>query len=96
MKQINTILLRLQKISEEQDIANLVLLFKELIPDYNPGAELLKAALLIKKDHGVRAKISVLSVQPEARPAKESTAATVFNLERTTNSIVLNGNHQSA
>lgn len=44
-KQIRAILLRLQKIAERQDVADLVLLLKELIPDYNPGSQVLKMAL---------------------------------------------------
>jgi FlaA1/EpsC-like NDP-sugar epimerase len=38
----------LHQIVERQDIANLVLTLKELIPDYNPGSELLKTALAVK------------------------------------------------
>jgi FlaA1/EpsC-like NDP-sugar epimerase len=54
MKRIEAFLNRLQKISEHQDIAGLVLLLKEMIPDYNPGADLLKAALAAKPidEHG--------------------------------------------
>ena len=47
--QIKSFLLRLKSIVEGQEVANLVLLLKELIPDYNPGAELLKTALSIKR-----------------------------------------------
>jgi FlaA1/EpsC-like NDP-sugar epimerase len=35
----------LQEAVEEQDVARLVLLLKDLIPDYNPGSQLLKLAL---------------------------------------------------
>jgi FlaA1/EpsC-like NDP-sugar epimerase len=35
----------LQAAVDEQDVARLVLLLKDLIPDYNPGAQLLKLAL---------------------------------------------------
>ncbi len=45
VRQIETFLHRLQQIVERQDVAGLLLILKELIPDYNPGAELLKAAL---------------------------------------------------
>jgi hypothetical protein len=72
------VLLRLQKISEEQDIANLVLLLKELIPDYNPGAELLKAALSTKTDHAVRAKVAVLSAHTETPTAAERRTPTAM------------------
>jgi FlaA1/EpsC-like NDP-sugar epimerase len=69
LKQIKAVLLRLQKISEEQDIANLVLLLKDLIPDYNPGADLLKAALSTKTDRTVQAKVAVLSAHTETPTA---------------------------
>jgi FlaA1/EpsC-like NDP-sugar epimerase len=78
-KQIKAFLLRLQQTSEEQDIAGLVLLLKELIPDYNPGAELLKSALLAKTDHAVRAKVPALSVQPETQVGAKLTPAALLN-----------------
>jgi FlaA1/EpsC-like NDP-sugar epimerase len=78
LKQIKAVLLRLQKISEEQDIANLVLLLKELIPDYNPGADLLKAALSTKTDRTVRAKVAVLSVHTETPTAAERRTPTAM------------------
>ena len=79
LKQIKTVLLRLQKISEEQDIAGLVLLLKELIPDYNPGAELLKAALSTKTDHAARDLAPVLSVQSETPKGPKLTTAAMLN-----------------
>jgi FlaA1/EpsC-like NDP-sugar epimerase len=78
LKQIKAVLLRLQKISEEQDIANLVLLLKELIPDYNPGADLLKAALSTKTDRTVRAKVAVLSAHTETPTAAERRTPTAM------------------
>jgi hypothetical protein len=56
---IKASLQRLQAIVEGQDIANLVLLLKELIPDYNPGTELLKTALSIKPYNAGPGKIPV-------------------------------------
>jgi FlaA1/EpsC-like NDP-sugar epimerase len=41
----------LRQFAERQDVANVVLTLKELIPDYNPGAELLKTALSAKPNH---------------------------------------------
>jgi FlaA1/EpsC-like NDP-sugar epimerase len=79
LKQIKASLLRLQKISEEQDIAGLVLLLKDLIPDYNPGAELLKAALSTKTDAEGRAKVPVLSAQSETRAGAKLTPAAMLN-----------------
>jgi FlaA1/EpsC-like NDP-sugar epimerase len=46
--QIKASLQHLQAVVEGHDVANLILLLKELIPDYNPGTELLKTALSIK------------------------------------------------
>jgi FlaA1/EpsC-like NDP-sugar epimerase len=43
--QMNAYLGNLQQAAEAQDVARLVLLLKDLIPDYNPGAHLLKLAL---------------------------------------------------
>ena len=57
LRQIKTFLLRLQQIAEAQDVANLVLLLKELVPDYNPGPGLLKAALLSKPDYARQTKV---------------------------------------
>ena len=79
IKHIKAFLLRLKNISEEQDIANLVLLLKELIPDYNPGADLLKAALTTKTNRAVRAKVQVLSVQSETPAAAKQAPASLLN-----------------
>src|SRR5580658_1801424 len=43
--QMNVHLQHLQEAVYEQDVGRLVLLLKDLIPDYNPGAQLLKLAL---------------------------------------------------
>jgi len=48
---IQASLRNLHQIAERQDVANLVLTLKELIPDYNPGSELLKTALSTKPNH---------------------------------------------
>jgi FlaA1/EpsC-like NDP-sugar epimerase len=45
MREIKAYMQELQQIVNAQDIARLVLLLKELIPDYNPGSQLLKVAL---------------------------------------------------
>lgn len=79
MKRIKASLLRLQKISEEQDIAGLVLLLKELIPDYNPGGDLLKAALSTKTDHAVPADALVLTVHSEAPKHSKLAPATMLS-----------------
>ena len=48
---IQASLRNLHQIAERQDVASLVLTLKELIPDYNPGSELLKTALSTKPNH---------------------------------------------
>jgi FlaA1/EpsC-like NDP-sugar epimerase len=77
--QIKASLHRLQAIAEEQDVANLVLLLKELIPDYNPCSQLLKTALTAKISHEVRAKVAVLTVQTETPAAAKLTPSTLLN-----------------
>ncbi|MGD0546771.1 MAG: nucleoside-diphosphate sugar epimerase/dehydratase [Terracidiphilus sp.] len=47
-KQMKTYLHELQRISSERDVGRLILLLKELILDYNPGSQLLRAALSIQ------------------------------------------------
>jgi FlaA1/EpsC-like NDP-sugar epimerase len=63
--QIKASLQHLQAIVEGQDVANLVLLLKELVPDYNPGAELLKTALSIQPYNAGPNKIPVHHEQTE-------------------------------
>lgn len=79
LKQIKAVLLRLQQISEEQDIASLVLLLKELIPDYNPGAELLRAALSIKPCDPGLDMIPARREQTDAPLAAKLTPAALVN-----------------
>jgi FlaA1/EpsC-like NDP-sugar epimerase len=40
----------LRRILDKQDVPGLVLLLKELIPDYNPGSQILKIAMSVKSD----------------------------------------------
>jgi FlaA1/EpsC-like NDP-sugar epimerase len=77
--QIKTSLQRLQAIVEGRDVANLVLLLKELVPDYNPGAELLKTALSIKPYNAGPDKISVHSGQTETPVVAKITPGTLLN-----------------
>jgi hypothetical protein len=61
---------RMQQIIEEQDVASLVLLLKELIPDYNPGSRMLKPAMLkpatlIQPNLAKPVKVQVASGQVE-------------------------------
>jgi FlaA1/EpsC-like NDP-sugar epimerase len=77
--QIKASLLRLQAIVEGQDVANLVLLLKELVPDYNPGSELLKTALSIKPYDAGPNKTPVHSGQSETSVAPIRTPTTLLN-----------------
>jgi FlaA1/EpsC-like NDP-sugar epimerase len=51
IRQIKSYMQSLQQIVSTGDIARLVLLLKELIPDYNPGSQLLKVALSAEPIH---------------------------------------------
>ena len=53
VRNIEKFLHRLQQIVERQDVASLLLTLKELIPDYNPGAELLRVALSNRPIHAI-------------------------------------------
>jgi FlaA1/EpsC-like NDP-sugar epimerase len=77
--QLKASLLRLQAIVEGQDVANLVLLLKELVPDYNPGTELLKTALSIKPYDAGSDKIPVHSGQTETPVVAKSTPRALLN-----------------
>lgn len=78
-KQIKTCMQRLQKISERQDVANLVILLKDLIPDYNPGADLLKVALSIKPGHTASPLMNLPHTQTEGVPVTKLTQASLLN-----------------
>jgi hypothetical protein len=70
---------RLQASVEGQDVANLVLLLKELVPDYNPGTELLKAALSIKPYDADPDKIPVRREQTETPVVAKLTPGVLLN-----------------
>jgi len=67
-KQIKQMLQRLQQITENQEVGNLVLLLKELIPDYNPSSQLLKEALAVESY-----PVTVTDGLPVARARAEAT-----------------------
>jgi FlaA1/EpsC-like NDP-sugar epimerase len=77
--QLKTSLQRLQAIVEGRDVANLVLLLKELIPDYNPGAELLKTALSIKPYNANPSRIPAHHKQSETQEMAKLTPAALVN-----------------
>jgi FlaA1/EpsC-like NDP-sugar epimerase len=81
VRQIKAYMQELQQIVNSRDLARLVLLLKELIPDYNPGTQLLRVAMSVDPAHkpGV-AKIPVPAGQVErAVPVKELAATTRLN-----------------
>ncbi len=77
--QLKASLQNLQAIVEGHDIANLVLLLKELVPDYNPGAELLKSALSVKPYNADTSTISVHRAPAETAAVAKLKPATVLN-----------------
>ncbi|MGA3010672.1 MAG: nucleoside-diphosphate sugar epimerase/dehydratase [Terracidiphilus sp.] len=77
--QIKASLLRLQAIVDGQDIANLVLMLKELVPDYNPGTELLKTALSIKPYNSGLDKTLAPPEQTETPVVAKLNRATLLN-----------------
>lgn len=79
LRQINAFLRRLQAIAEVQDVAGLVLLMKELIPDYNPGSQLLRKALLPRAETSVPFKVPNLRATGESQVAAELAPAPLLN-----------------
>jgi hypothetical protein len=77
--QIKASLQRMQAIVEGQDVANLVLLLKELVPDYNPGTELLKTALSIKPYNPDPDRIPVHHAQTEIPVVAKLTPVALLN-----------------
>ena len=77
--QIKASLQHLQAIVEGQDVANLVLLLKELVPDYNPGTELLKTALSVKPYNAGPERIPVHREQTEAMDMAKLKPAELLN-----------------
>ena len=77
--QIKASLQRLQVIVDGQDVVNLVLLLKELIPDYNPGAELLKTVLAFKPYNAGPDKIPVRREQADTPLVAKLTPAALLN-----------------
>jgi FlaA1/EpsC-like NDP-sugar epimerase len=77
--QIKVSLQHLQAIVEGQDVANLVLLLKELVPDYNPGTELLKTALSVKPYNAGPDKIPVYREQTDTPDVAKLKPAELLN-----------------
>jgi len=78
-KQIKEIMQRLQGIVEEQDVASLMLLLKELVPNYSPGSKMLKAAMQGQPNLAKPARVQVPSGQVERVLSASLTPATRIN-----------------
>jgi len=64
-REMKAYLRELRQISNEQDVGRLLLLLKELILDYNPGSQLLRAALSVQPNLAVAAKHQAPARRPE-------------------------------
>jgi FlaA1/EpsC-like NDP-sugar epimerase len=80
VRQIKAYMQELQLIVNAQDLPRLVLLLKELIPDYNPGSQLLKIALSAEaKIYPGTPKIPLTAGQVESQVASKLASATRMN-----------------
>jgi FlaA1/EpsC-like NDP-sugar epimerase len=81
VRRIKAYMQELQQIVNVQDIARLVLLLKELIPDYNPGSQLLKVAMSVEPPAtSVPSKVQLPATQTEGPvPVKKLASATRMN-----------------
>jgi FlaA1/EpsC-like NDP-sugar epimerase len=64
--QVKEIMHRLQQIVEEQDVASLLLMLRELVPGYSPGSRIQKAAMPVQPVHVKPGTIQVASGQVES------------------------------
>ena len=65
-EQIRRYLFELESVVEAQDVAGLILMLKELVPDYNPGSHLLKLALSVEPNVGEEISLNLHTVRPRA------------------------------
>ena len=79
VRNIEKFLHRLQQIVERQDVASLLLTLKELIPDYNPGAELLRVALSNRPIHAIPVINQSAHGQTKTAISPEITPAAIVN-----------------
>jgi FlaA1/EpsC-like NDP-sugar epimerase len=68
----------LRLIFERRDVARLVLYLKELIPDYNPGSQLLKLAMAATAPHAVGALANQAAAAPADGHQSRLTPATLM------------------
>jgi hypothetical protein len=78
-KQLKEIMQRLHGIVEEQDVASLMLLLKELIPNYSPGSKMPKAAMQVQPNLANPDRVQVPSGQVERVLSASLTPATRIN-----------------
>ena len=78
-RQMEAYIQDLQQAVSERDTLRIVLLLKELIPDYTPGFKLLKAAVSIQSNHAEPAKVQVPSGQAESVLSAKLASATRMN-----------------
>ena len=78
-KEIKAYLDELREISEAQDVGCLLLLLKELIIDYNPGSQLLRAALSSKSNHPEPVMSQISGKKAESALAANFARATLVN-----------------
>jgi FlaA1/EpsC-like NDP-sugar epimerase len=79
LKVMHVALEELRLIFERKDVARLVLYLKELIPDYNPGAQLLKLAMSATATPALSVKVNQpLAVKAEGQQPR-LTRATLLN-----------------
>ena len=76
---IKLFLHRLEAVSQAGDVAALVLLLKEAIPDYNPGSDLLKAALHPNAGMGTWSPPAIPAAQTETAHPPRVTPAALLN-----------------
>jgi FlaA1/EpsC-like NDP-sugar epimerase len=77
--QMKTCMQDLQQAVNDRDTLRIVLLLKELIPDYTPSSKLLKATVSIESSHADPARVQVLSGQAESVLAANIAASTRMN-----------------
>jgi FlaA1/EpsC-like NDP-sugar epimerase len=79
IRQVEAHLRDLRQIIERRDAGRLVLLLKELIPDYNPGSQLLKVALAIESNDAEAIEIQVGAGQVKSPGLAKGASAAELN-----------------
>jgi FlaA1/EpsC-like NDP-sugar epimerase len=79
LKVMHVALEELRQISERKDVARLILYLKELIPDYNPGSQMLKLAMSTTPIQGPLVKPGHPAAVTTERPRPLGTPANLLN-----------------